>query len=251
MAFIDKFGSDFIEYTKYEHLNPSPERLGEPFPAYLQPANPEWDKIALPKPEDITLGHSDLREVVESRRSVRRYLDKKLSLEELSYLLWMTQGIQKVSQRSNMTLRTVPSAGARHPLETYLSINLVEGLEPGLYHFLAQEHTLEIVRLGGEFNLELTTATLEQKQVANSAVTFIWVALPYRTAWRYSSRGYRYLYLDAGHVCQNLHLAAESIDCGVCAIGAYDDDRVNALIGADGLQQFAIYLATLGKKVSE
>jgi len=248
MVSVDELGSEFIEKTKYMNMGPSPEGLGEPFPHYLMQADPKLAKIELPKPEEIALGDSDLRVTIENRRSVRRYANTVLSMEELSYLLWMTQGVKRISERSGMTLRTVPSAGARHPLETYLSINRVDGLTHGLYHFLADQHMLEAVRLGQEVNRELTSATLEQQQVATSAVTFIWVAEPYRTVWRYGSRGYRYLFLDAGHVCQNLHLAAEAIECGVCAIGAYYDDMVNALVGIDGKSQFAIYLASLGKK---
>jgi len=94
----------------------------------------------------------------------------------------------------------------------------------------------------------LTEACLKQPHVKNSAVTFFWVAVPLRMVWRYCQRGYRYLYLDAGHVCQNLYLLAESIHCGVCAIAAYDDDLVNQALQLDGEEQFAIYIATLGKK---
>jgi SagB-type dehydrogenase family enzyme len=94
----------------------------------------------------------------------------------------------------------------------------------------------------------LTEACLKQQHVKTSAVTFIWVAVPHRTVWRYSQRGYRYIHLDAGHVCQNLYLLAEAIDCGVCAIAAFDDDLVNQAIGLDGEDLFVIYLASLGKR---
>ena len=248
MHIIDEVGQQFIEKTKYINMGTSPQNQGASFSEYLQSANPKWQQIDLPDPSGINLGGADLRTIIEERRSVRRYQDEMLSLEEISYLLWLTQGIKRVSTKSGMTLRTVPSAGARHPFETYLSINKVAGIEPGLYHFLADAHKLEVVTLGEAVNQSLTIATLDQQHVATSAVTFIWVAVPYRTSWRYGSRAYRYLYLDAGHVCQNLHLAAEAIDCGVCAIGAYNDDLVNALIGIDGVEQFAIYLASLGKK---
>ena len=87
-----------------------------------------------------------------------------------------------------------------------------------------------------------------QRQVKTSAVTFIWAAVPYRTIWRYAERSYRYLYLDAGHVCQNLHLAAESINCGICAIGAYDDDAMDQLMGFTPPEMFVIYLASLGRR---
>ncbi len=158
------------------------------------------------------------------RRSLRRYTEDALSLEELSYLLWLTQGVKKVDEKRHVAWRTVPSAGCRHPFETYLSINRVDGLEPGCYRFVASQHKLVALEISDTFNEKLTEACLKQRHVATSAVTFIWAAVPYRTTWRYSERSYRYFYLDAGHVCQNLHLAAESINCGICAIGAYDDD---------------------------
>jgi SagB-type dehydrogenase family enzyme len=94
----------------------------------------------------------------------------------------------------------------------------------------------------------VTAGCLGQKSVESSAVTFIWVAIVDRMKWRYDVRGYRYLHLDAGHVCQNLYLASESIQCGVCALAAFDDDEINQVLGLDGKQQFVIYVAPVGKK---
>lgn len=241
-------GKNFVEYTKYHHLSPTPQELGEPFPEYIQAANPTWELIDLPKPTEFRFEGKYIRDIIEQRRSVRKYSNQYLTMNELSYLLWTTQGIIRISEKSKLSLRTVPSAGARHPFETYLNINRVSGLIQGLYHFLPKDHKLELMRKGENVCDELTLSTFNQQQVATSAITFIWVAVPYRTSWRYGSRAYRYLYLDAGHVCQNLHLAAESISCGVCAIGAYSDDLVNKLVGVDGEKEFAIYLASLGKK---
>ena len=146
------------------------------------------------------------------------------------------------------TLRNVPSAGARHAFETYLLVNRVQGLHPGLYRFLAVKHKLVEVSLDPSLADKITEACLEQRFVNTSAVTFIWIAIPYRMVWRYGERGYRYLYIDVGHVCQNLYLAAEAIDCGVCAIAAFNDEAVNDVLGIDGKQQFVIYVATIGKK---
>jgi SagB-type dehydrogenase family enzyme len=83
--------------------------------------------------------------------------------------------------------------------------------------------------------------------VNTSGVTFFWVAVSERMEWRYPVRGYRYLHLDAGHVCQNLYLAAEAISCGVCAIAAFDDEKVNEALNLDGENLFVIYVATVGK----
>jgi SagB-type dehydrogenase family enzyme len=245
----DELGKNFIEQTKYQNMGLTPQKQGAAYPEYVQTASGKYPIIPLPKPEQSDLGHADLRTTIEQRTSVRRYTNDAISLDELSYLLWLTQGVKNILPNT-VTMRTVPSAGARHPFETWLSINRVETVQAGLYHFLATTHELEAVRLGEEVNQKITQANLNQQQVATSAVTFIWVAHPYRTSWRYGSRAYRYIYLDAGHVCQNLHLAAEAIGCGVCAIGAYDDDAVNQLLELDGEEQFVIYMASLGRKIT-
>jgi SagB-type dehydrogenase family enzyme len=206
--------------------------------------------IPLPDPQSVPFGHADLRAIIEQRRSVRHYDESAwLSLAELSYLLWMTQGIKHVSQRTNLTLRTVPSAGSRHPFETYVALRRVEGLELGIYHYLPQQHSLEFYQPGEEVLNQLGEACGRQNHMFTCAATFIWAAQTYRTLYRYSTRAYRYILLDAGHVCQNLYLAAEAMDYGVCAIGAYDDAQVNALLQLDGQTQFVAYLATLGKKL--
>jgi SagB-type dehydrogenase family enzyme len=124
----------------------------------------------------------------------------------------------------------------------------VQDLEPGVYHFIAHRRALLPLVLGTELLDQIGASTGNQAQVLSAAVNFIWTALPYRTSFRYGARAYRYLFLDAGHVCQNLHLAAESIGCGVCAIGAFEDEAVNAALGLDGRQQFVIYMASVGKK---
>jgi SagB-type dehydrogenase family enzyme len=129
-----------------------------------------------------------------------------------------------------------------------LLINRVEGLAPGLYRFLAIEHKLLEVDLKPGLADRMVDACLQQRFVKSSAATFIWSAVVYRMAWRYTERGYRYLHLDAGHVCQNLYLAAAAIGCGACAIAAFDDEAVNQLLGLDGEEQLAIYLATVGKR---
>lgn len=246
---FDRVGAEFIRNSLYSHMEPTPEQQGAPFADYLSPDYPDSDLIPLPDPAQIDLGHGDLRQIIEQRRSVRRYDENAaLSMEELSLLLWLTQGVKKLSEKTGRSLRTVPSAGARHPFETFLAMRRVENLPIGVYQFIAHKHALLPISSGEEILGQIGAATGNQAQVLTAAVTFIWTTLPYRTSFRYGARAYRYLFLDAGHVCQNLHLAAESIGCGVCAIGAYDDEAVNAALGLDGQQQFVIYMASLGKK---
>lgn len=241
-------GYAFVESTKYPNISKSDQKQGLPQPPYELPVEEGLPLINLPMPAKIDLGTFDLRTAIEERVSHRRYSEDTLSLEELSYLLWLTQGVKSINEKRAVPLRTVPSAGCRHPFETYLSVNRVEGLAPGLYRFVGSTHQLVALQADPGFNERLTEVCLGQRHVATSAVTFIWAAVPYRTVWRYAERSYRYLYLDAGHVCQNLHLAAESINCGVCAIGAYDDDGVDGLLGFTPPEMFVIYMATLGRK---
>lgn len=243
----DSIGREFMRKTSY-HLNPvSAQKLGQPQPP-LELAYPATATlIDLPDPREIIFPAVDVRDAIERRVSLRTYADRPLTLHELAMLLWLTQGVKQVSGRP-ATLRTVPSAGARHAFETYLQINKVKGLKPGLYRYIALEHALIEIDLSANTNAVITEACLKQAQVANSAVTFIWVAVIERMTWRYPERGYRYLFMDVGHVCQNLYLAAEMIGCGVCAIAAFDDVQLNAALSLDGENTFVSYAASLGKK---
>lgn len=239
-------GKTFWELTKNKYLPDSPQDAGLPQPPLVLPADPSAVLISLPKPAEIDPPPLDLWQAINKRRTVRSYAESSLSLQELSLLLWATQGIHRISSRP-ATLRTVPSAGARHAFETFLLINQVEGLAPGLYRFAAVEHGLLAVDLTEDINARITAATENQTQVARSAVTFIWVVVIERMEWRYPERGYRYMLLDAGHICQNLYLAAAAVKCGVCAIAAFDDDMLNQELGVDGETQFAVYAASLGR----
>jgi len=236
----------FLEGTKYQNLEPSDQQQGVDQPPLHVLLN-TGRRLTLPDPQSLNLGDMRLREAIETRRSLRTYSEKPLSLDELSYLLWCTQGV-KPESTSKFTLRTVPSAGARHAFETILLINRVDGLESGLYQYAAASHELIKWESAADITDQVMAACLDQRIIGNSAVTFIWVAERVRMAWRYGERGLRYLYLDAGHVCQNLHLAAETISAGVCAIGAYNDDALNDLLKLDGSSQFVVYLAGVGKR---
>jgi SagB-type dehydrogenase family enzyme len=242
-----RIGREFIKKTKYEYLDPSAQTRGRPQPPLELEIYKGGELIELPAPESLSIRAIDLRQAIERRSSVRRYSRTPLTLEELSFLLWCTQGIKEVIPGS-ATFRTVPSAGARHALETYLLINNVDTLSAGLYWYSALRHGLILIDDGDQLADQLVTACLGQRFVAQSGATFIWTASSYRMTWRYSERGYRYFFLDAGHVCQNLYLAAEAIDCGVCAIAAFSDDAVNEFLRIDGEEQFSLYLATVGKK---
>jgi len=239
-------GRDFMEKTKYRYLSTPDQQKGLPQPPLELPADPAGPVIDLPGPETIRVLPVDLRKAIEERHSVRSYAKEPLGLDELAFLLWCTQGVKKVAG-SSATFRTVPSAGARHALETYVLANDVEGLSPGLYRYLALSHRLQQLDTDPSLHIRIAEACLGQQFVMRCAAVFLWTAVPYRMTWRYSERGYRELHKDAGHACQNLYLAVQAVGCGTCAIAAYDDDAMHAILGIDGTDQFLIYLATVGK----
>jgi len=240
-------GRTFMEQTRYEYLSVSDQTRELPAPPLEKAAPKDHPIIPLPKPENIIVPPIDCRTAIEGRRSIRHYTRDPLTLEELAFLCGSTQGIVEV-KAPYYTLRNVPSAGGRHAFETYLLINRIDGIQPGLYRYLAFSHSLVPVDTTEGVVDRVMAACLGQAFVRSSAVTFIWSAVIYRMAWRYSERAYRLVHLDAGHVCQNLYLAGEQIGCGTCAIGAFDDQQIANVLGIDGETEFVVYCATVGKK---
>ena len=236
-----------MEKTRYQNLTRADQFQGLPAPPLEKPIPKDSKLISLPEPGEISVPPLDLRSAIESRRSIREYSRDPLTLEELAYLLWCTQGIVQ-RHEPYATFRNVPSAGGRHAFETCLLVNRVSDLEPGLYRYLAFSHRLMAIETSPDMADRLMEACLSQALVKESAVTFIWSCVIYRMAWRYSERAYRLVHLDAGHVCQDLYLAAEQLNCGACAIGAFDDELIAGLLGIDGMEEFVIYCATVGKK---
>lgn len=212
-------------------------------------------RIALVPREEIRLGDMPVREAIAARRSTREFGDAALSLEELSFLLWATQGVTGV-QRDDAgavveQFRAAPSAGARYPLESYLAISRVEGITPGLYRYVPSEHQLVLVREEAEISAKVQAACYGTPSVGGAAVVMIWAAVPYRTEWKYTYLAHRMIAIEAGHVCENLYLAAESSGTGACAVLSYHQPGVDELLGVDGKEEFALYLACVGKRKGE
>ncbi len=221
---------------------------GVPPPPVEKPVSEDAVLVSLPTIEQWrpTVGIVDMVAAMDNRRSRRRFTAEPLSLEELSFLLWATQGIRTVIRKTT-SMRTVPSAGARHCFETYLLVNRVEGLEPGLYRYLPIENQLVALERTDNIPAAITEATLGQDFAGEASVTFVWAAIPYRMEWRYSLSAHRVILIDAGHICQNLYLACEAIGAATCAVGAYDQKAMDRLIGVDGEDEFTVYLAPVGK----
>lgn len=189
-------------------------------------------------------GGTPLWEAISQRHSIRNFKDQPLKKDTLSQLLWATQGITHESV--GFKFRAAPSAGALYPVETYLVIHNVDEIEPGIYHYGVSDHELEQLQKG-DFREAVARAALDQDMAYSANVVFIWTAVFQRSKWKYDQRAYRYVYLDAGHIAQNLALAAVSLNLGTCQIGALYDEEVNALIDVDGEEESVVYMSTVGQ----
>lgn len=184
-------------------------------------------------------------ECLETRKSTRKFADNFLTFKDLSYLIWQTCGFYKHKDES--LHKTIPSAGGRYCLNTYVYINRVDEVEDGLYLCMPNEKEIVLVDSNTRLGEKIDKAMFNQ--MYNSAVTFIWTAMPYNMEYRYSVVAHKMIAIEAGHVCQNLYLASESIGCGCCAICAYNQSSIDKIVKIDGENEFVIYLATVGKKV--
>src|SRR4051812_30189927 len=229
----------------------SDRQQDRPAPPTTKAVPADAKRLPLVAVEDIHLGDMPVREAIAARRSVREFSDAAISLEELSFLLWATQGVTGIQRDESGAViqeyRAAPSGGARYPLETYLAVRRVDGLKPGLYRYLPSEHQLLLVREDAELPGQLQAACYGTPAVGGAAVVFIWSAVPYRTEWKYTYLSHRMIAMEAGHVCENLYLAATASGAGVCAALSYDQPHVDRLLGLDGQDKFAIYLACVGK----
>ncbi len=236
---------------------PTDQQQKLPFPKPLKEAKP-GDMIRLPLDFEDVVQDKGILTLLKERESCREYADEALSLKELSFLLWATQGVRRFAGRyRQVTFRNVPSAGSRHPFETYLFVRNIEGLLPGIYHYLPEPHSLELWAEKADYGEELKAALGDQEFAAKAPVTFVWSVLPYRTEWRYGRKAHKYMLIDAGHVCENLYLACEAIGCGTCAIGAYDQELLDELMefvsgpSSEEDNEFALYAAPVGKRMTK
>ncbi len=212
----------------------------------LQKSFPEdAELIDLIPPNDFTVGQVPFLELVNERKSRRSFTADPVSLEELSFLLWCTQGVKSTPEHGVM--RTVPSSGARSPFETYLAIHRVDGLKPGLYRYISFSHKLLFVKTIDESEKTMGGLAYGQNFVGKAAVIFCWVAVPYRTEWRYSALSHKFIAIDLGIVCQNLYMACEALNLGTVAIGYYQQEKMDRLFELDGEDEFVVLIAPVGK----
>lgn len=220
-------------------------KLPQP-PLVKAPVTPEESWIPLPMDfENLNL-KNDVISLIRDRHSARVYTQENMSLKELSFLLWATQGIKSIRGKSYATLRTVPCGGARHQYETYLMLRKVDDLVPGVYHYLPMEHTLEYLHPVENLESKITESLCGQSWAAKANVVFYWTIDSYRVEWRYGVYAHRAALMDAGHIGQNLYLGCTALGLGCCGIAAFEHDICNQLFGLDGDNEFAVYTAPVG-----
>lgn len=253
--FIMKEKRDFLRFfdsEDYEKEVPeSDEQKKIPPPPFERPYPEDASLIDLVSPEDFKIGKTPFLKLINSRKSRRKYTEESLTLEELSFLLWCTQGLRRALKSGRGVLRTVPSSGAKSPFETYLVINRVEGLEPGLYRYISFSHKLLFIKPIEDAEKTIGELSYNQNFVGKAPVIFYWTAVPYRTEWRYTVLSHKFIAIDLGLICQNLYMACEAINLGTVAIGYYEQNKVDKLFELDAKDEFVVLLAPVGKYPQE
>jgi SagB-type dehydrogenase family enzyme len=197
------------------------------------------EKIKLPEP--CTTSNTSVEAALSQRRSIRTYSGDKLTIEEVSQLLWSAQGIT-----APWGGRTAPSAGALYPLELYLVVGDVEGIDKGVYQYRPEEHELEKVK-ADDIRAELADAALGQECIRDAAIDIVFTAVYERTTRKYSERGIRYAHMEAGHAAQNVYLQAVSLDIGTVVIGAFNDPEVAKIVNVSERGK-PLYIMPVGRK---
>jgi SagB-type dehydrogenase family enzyme len=244
----ESFGKQFHNRTKY-HRGKLPRQrldLSKRPPVYKNYSGAPH--FSLPKPKETN--GPGLWKLMHRRRSIRTFTTEPMIKDQLCQLLWATQGITEPDVSAyggKIGLRVVPSAGALHPIETYLCVNNITDLDSGIYHYEVSTQDLALLQKG-RFGEALARAALDQRMLSHGNVVFIWTAIFERSRWKYQQRAFRYVFLDVGHIAQNLALAAEALGLGSCQVAAFFDDEVNQLLQVDGDEESVLYLSVVGHK---
>ena len=240
-SFITKFGDETGIPEDYE----TDQNLRKPQPPLAKAAMTDHP-LDLPTDFEKLSIDNDFLHVINSRKSQRVYTEEPIPLRSLSYLLWCAQGVKSIRGKAYATLRTVPSGGARHPFECYLTLRKVEGLSDGLYHYLPMTHQIEFLGCPEDLQDFISRSVCDQKWAARANAVFFLSCVFYRAEWRYGVWAHAPILMDSGHVTENLYLAATSIGLGGCAIAAVDPDEANKGFGLDGEEETIFYAMPVG-----
>ena len=196
--------------------------------------NPEQSRIVLPEPD---YRGKVLEDAILERRTMRDYSAEELSIQEISMILWAGQGIT-----DEAGLRAAPSAGATYPIDLYVIPNRIENISCGIYRYVPGEHSLILVK-EGEFSEEMYALSYGQAHVRDAATLVVFSATPERTTGKYGEKGMDFIFMEAGHIAQNMLLESVSLDLKAGPVGSFDKNGVDELLGTGE----SIYLIAVGK----
>jgi SagB-type dehydrogenase family enzyme len=205
------------------------------------------ERVVLPKEDHALTIHMPLQQAILRRRSCRNFLPRPMTTENISKIFWYSQGISEVALYENFEIpfRPSPSAGALYPLELYPVIFNVEGLKKGVYHYSPIDHSLELLK-EGDFTGHIPQLFMRQFYISGCSMCVVISAVIERTAWKYGSRGYRYILLEAGHVAQNICLIASAENLGTLTLGGFFDNLLANFLGVDPFFEPLIYGLAIG-----
>lgn len=199
-------------------------------------------------PAPLVKGSISVEEALSKRRSHRHFQDKEISMENLSQILWACYGItspRSGNQSMRGGLRTAPSAGALYPLEIYVLVGKVKGIEPGVYKYIAKEHKI-IKYINKDIRNELSAAAYNQEMISKAPAVLLYSAIFSRSTEKYGNRGRdRYVCMDLGHSAQNVYLQVEALHMGTCAIGAFVDSSVKNVMQLNADEE-PLYIMPVG-----
>lgn len=200
-------------------------------------------KMKLPQPE--TKGKISVEKAISERKSIRNFKNSPISLTQLSQIAWVAAG-KKVDAVTTAT-RTYPSAGGIYPINLYIVVSRVKDLEKGIYKYFPEAHEVKLIKKGS-FNNLLSQAALGQYSVKSASVNLVFTANYSKTARRYGKRGeVRYVHMDLGHAAENVYLQVEALGLGTVSVGAFNDEKVEEVMGLKDSAQSPIYIMPVGK----
>jgi SagB-type dehydrogenase family enzyme len=251
------FGLLYDEYTKLRYF-----KIGHRHPPALSAEDGAFLPIPIVKSylnaERLPLPNSKplsatITDVLMHRRSQRDYSRTAISAIHLSTLLHHACGVTAFVPAYGYTrlpLRTFPSHGGLQAPEVYLSVQAVDGVPPGIYHYHAIDHVLETLN-PGDHSQRLSTLAFDEHYVARAAVVFLITGYYERLRWKYGQRSYRFMCMDVGFLGQNLYLVSEALGLGACAVSGFAHDSFEKVLGIDGKEEIALLLMTVGSRQSE
>lgn len=239
-------GIEFLEKTRYPDFSTVDMILRIPEPPKEIPVPDGAKVIRLPSPNRMKVTDRAVRDALEQWEPAGFFSRSSITLKELSFLLWCSQGYRKIAG-GDLMIRNVPSSGSRYPIETYFVAGEVVGLETGLYRYLPHSHQIVVERVDSDLPFALGTASMNFKLITRAAITFLWVGIPYRSTWALGNRGYRSVLIEVGHICQALIMASSCIGYRVHPIDLFHDQMMIQLAGLDPETQWPLYVGAVGK----